>query len=235
MNKRLTMLVVWAGLAMSAQASTPFERYQVILDRAPFGLPPAPTQTVTALKNLRLSALMRLPDGPRAGFVDGQGKNDFILRLNEKSDNDVELLGVDYAKEQVTIRREGQLLVLGLQAGDIAALVATTPMMGFGHGPSALNPGPPPLPQNLPAELRSILGPPAQEPSPYSPEGRRWQVLQHQLLNPTLPPDADKIALPMPGGLAMPQAQTSELLPPSERQAPIDDLRRSSRRGAFGR
>jgi hypothetical protein len=226
-----SMLVALVGLA---GAGEPFQRYQVILDRAPFGVAAAPTQAVTTLKNLRLSMLMRMPDGPRAGFVDGQGKNDFVLRVNEKSDSDVELLNVDFAKEQVVIRREGQMLVLGLQAGDAAVLAAASPMVSFGHLPSALHPGPPPLPQNLPAELRTILGPPAHEPSPYSPEGRRWELQKFQLLNPTLPPDADKIALPMPGGISQPQSVPTELLPPADRPMPADP-QRPSRHGAFGR
>ncbi|MCX7008829.1 MAG: hypothetical protein NTY53_16555 [Kiritimatiellaeota bacterium] len=115
MKKIRSIAVVLVCLAGAASGVVPFERYQVILDRAPFGVAATSTQSVTALKNLRLSALIRMPDGPRAGFVDGQGKNDFVLRLNEKSENDVELLGVDYAKEQDTIRHEGQLLVLGMQ------------------------------------------------------------------------------------------------------------------------
>ncbi len=224
--------LVWLGGAASAAES--FQRYQIILDRAPFGVAAPPTQTVATLKNLRLSMLMRMPDGPRAGFVDGQGKNDFVLRVNEKSEHDVELLAVDYAREQVTIKREGQLLILGLQPGEAAVLASAAVVMPFGPPPSALQPGPPPLPQHLPAELRAILGPPPHEPSPYSPEGRRWELQKFQLLNPTLPPEADKIALPLPGGISQPQAVPAELLPPSPGAVP-PDMYRSSRRSLFGR
>ena len=99
--------------------------------------------------------------------------------------------------------------------------------------PSALHPAPPP--QNLPPELRSILTP-APPPDPRSPEGRRFHEQMQQLLNPTLPPDAANIALPMPGGLSQPlppsQPQVEAAEP--EQSAPSSAPRRGNRHGGFG-
>lgn len=225
--------VLLACLAGAVQAGVPFDRYRVILDRAPFGAIASPTQMVASLKHLRLSALMHLPDGPRAGFVDEQGKNDFVLRLNEKSEGAVELLAVDYPRERVTIRYEGQLLMLGLQPGDISVVSAVAQLMGNGaNEPSALHPAPPPLPENLSPELRTILMP-VPPPPPHTPEGRRFQMQMDQLLNPTLPADAANIALPMPGGLSQPQVQSADPAQDTQQTSPAAP-RRGNRHGGFG-
>ena len=215
-----------------SRAVEPFERYRVILNRAPFGAIVVPTQTVTAVNNLRLSALVSMPDGPRAGFVDAQGKNDFFLRLNERSESNVELLAVDYAKERVTVRHDGQLLLIGIQPGDITVVNAAQAAMGFGPAPSALFPGAPPLPENLSPELRMILTP-QPPPDPNTPEGRRFHAQLQQLINPAPPPDPSTIAMPMPGGLVQPQVQ----LPSPDQSAPAEApvlQRRGNRHGGFG-
>ena len=230
------MCSIAVGLACAAgvaYAAATFDRYQIIIDRSPFGTTVAPTQLVTSVKNLRLSALISLPDGPRAGFVDSQGKNDFMLRLNEKSERDVELLAVDYTKERVTIRHEGQLLMVGLQPGDVTVLTASSlMMMGGDNVPSALHPAPPPSPENLSPELRAILTP-APPPDPRSPEGRRYHEQMLQLINPTPAPDISTLALPMPGGLTQPQVQTPEPAQEAPQLAPSSP-RRANRHGGFG-
>lgn len=220
------------GLAWMSRAVEPFERYRVILARAPFGAIVAPTQTVTAVNNLRLSALVSMPDGPRAGFVDAQGKNGFFLRLNERSESQVELLAVDYARERVTVRHDGQLLLIGLQPGDITVVNAAQAAMGFGPAPSALSPGAPPLPQHLSPELRMILTP-QPPPDPGTPEGRRFHAQLQQLINPAPPPDPSTIALPMPGGLVQPQIQQAEPEQPTMQDTPYAP-RRGNRHGGFG-
>ena len=230
MKKSLYAIGAGLGLVMLAHAMPPFERYRVILDRAPFGLAATPTQAVTYVNNLRLSALVNLPDGPRAGFVDAQGKNDFFLRLNERSDNNVELLAVDYAKERVTIRHEGQLLLLGLQPGDVTVVQAARAQGG--SGAVEFHPGP--LPSNLAPDVRAILSP-VQPPNvnANTPESYRFHSQLQQLLNPSPPPDAANIALPMPGGLAQPQIQPAEPEQPESAAAPTLS-RRGNRRGGFG-
>jgi hypothetical protein len=118
--KVAAILCVAATVLGSARA-TEWERYQVILDRQPFGTLAAKDATVTPdyAKSLRLSALWQVHGQPRAGFEDVSTKTNqsFVLACGEKSEDGLELVEVRYADEAVVVRKGTEVTVLHMQAG----------------------------------------------------------------------------------------------------------------------
>ena len=85
--KKLWVSVFAVGVACATvfAASPDFTRYQVILDRKPFGEPPPPEPVNTVIplsesfaRNLRMSALLEDDDeGIRIGLIDLQSNSSF--------------------------------------------------------------------------------------------------------------------------------------------------------------
>lgn len=130
------MLLAAAGLANAFFARAPwaqppgFERYQVILDRKPFGEappvpevpPPPPSPSESFARTLRLSALLEVEDGGlRAGIVDQQTQKSFFLGEGEVVEG-IELVSVDYDNEEVVLRRGSEMAVLKLASTEIQPL-----------------------------------------------------------------------------------------------------------------
>lgn len=65
----------------------------------------------------RLSAVMMLPTGPRAGLVNEQTQQSLFLRPLAEAEAGLELLQVDYLQRQVWLRESGHVYRLGLRAG----------------------------------------------------------------------------------------------------------------------
>ncbi|MCX7009609.1 MAG: hypothetical protein NTY53_20590 [Kiritimatiellaeota bacterium] len=119
--------VVLLGLALGAGAAE-WSRYQVILDKHPFGTQVNLTNTAPDfIKNLRLSALWHVRGQLRAGFADVATKRDFVLGCGERTDAGLELIEVRYADATVVLRQGGEVALLHLQAGAIPAGTAANP------------------------------------------------------------------------------------------------------------
>ncbi|MBN1268122.1 MAG: hypothetical protein JXB04_00920 [Kiritimatiellae bacterium] len=127
---RPALSAVFCFLAAAATAASPgFERYQVILDRKPFGEAPPPEVVVKPLlasesfaRNLRLCALLEVEDGGlRAGIVDQQTKESFFLSEGEVVEG-IELVSADYENDEAVIRKGSEMAVLKMNAADIQPL-----------------------------------------------------------------------------------------------------------------
>jgi hypothetical protein len=117
MNRRflIGLLILGAATAFaSEELATDFARYSVILDRKPFGLPPAPaaaeggpaTPQDSFATYVRLTAMMQEEGGViRVGFVDKKQKDKvYMLTVGEKAD-DYDVLEADLTSELAKIRK----------------------------------------------------------------------------------------------------------------------------------
>jgi hypothetical protein len=100
-----------------------FKRYQVILDRQPFGQEPLGADIVQVpasqsfARNLRLSMLFEGPDGTtRAGIVDSSSKKSYILRLGEPQDG-LEMVEADIKASEAMVRKDNEVALFKLEAG----------------------------------------------------------------------------------------------------------------------
>ncbi len=119
---------IWAALVCvsawaTVPATRPFEDYQVILDREPFGTPPAPVQEPERIipvgesfaASLQLSGISELADGNlRVAVTDKKDNSYFTLMLGEKDAGGIELIDVDYEAEKATLQKDGQVVVLSM-------------------------------------------------------------------------------------------------------------------------
>ena len=106
------------GAAVTTPTALPFSRYQVILDRMPFGEPPPPPRpaavpppSTTPPKNafindLRMCAITENSRGIRVGLVDVKSKpqKSYFLRIGETQD-DLQLVEADYEGEGALLKK----------------------------------------------------------------------------------------------------------------------------------
>ena len=113
-----------AVAAWAAPATRPFEDYQVILDRKPFGRPPEAVQAERAVPvgesfaaSLQLSGIYELDDGNlRVAVTDKKDNSYFSLVLGEKDEvSGIELVDADYDEEKATLQKDGQVVVLSMR------------------------------------------------------------------------------------------------------------------------
>lgn len=124
--------LVLPALLAAARADNPadFSRYQVILDRKPFGVAPPPpvvappplTAEQSFARTLRLSAIWENPDGSiRVGIIDANGNRNYFLGVGDVEDG-VELVSADYKNEEAVLRKGTEMAVLKLSSGEIQPL-----------------------------------------------------------------------------------------------------------------
>ncbi|MDD4341900.1 MAG: hypothetical protein PHO14_06665, partial [Kiritimatiellae bacterium] len=112
---------VWvAATAVHAEVPRTLADYQIILDRQPFGTPPPdipPPERVIPVQEsfaatMVLSGIYEEDDGAmRAAIVDKKDNRYFSLIVGE-SEEGVELLDVDYAKEEAVLKKGDEVVVL---------------------------------------------------------------------------------------------------------------------------
>ncbi|HOE01144.1 MAG TPA: hypothetical protein PLD40_08775 [Kiritimatiellia bacterium] len=125
--KRLVILGILGACATTLAAPAPvrpFEDYQVILDRKPFGAPPDPSQiperTVPVSESfaasLQLSGIYELADGNlRVAITDKKDNSYFSLMVGEKDrSTGIMLEDADYDAESATLQKDGQVVVLSM-------------------------------------------------------------------------------------------------------------------------
>lgn len=117
----------WAHANLPPEIS--FDRYQVILDRKPFGaaivqevvVAPQP-QAESFAKRLRLSTIIEVNDGSmKIGFVDaGTGKN-YMLQPGESQDG-IEVVSGSWADEEAILKQGEELALIKLVSGTVEAI-----------------------------------------------------------------------------------------------------------------
>jgi hypothetical protein len=145
----------------SLAADQAWSRYAIIVERQPFGVPPAstapeaPRQEQAFAGHLKLSAVLSLPSGQAAGFVDTRTRQNFILRERESTEDDIELIAVNFGDEEVTLRKGVATETLRM-AERAAAAAPATPRTAAVAQPAAR----PAVTRAPPAPSRPVTGVP---------------------------------------------------------------------------
>lgn len=110
-----------------------FERYQVILDRKPFGNPPPPTEPVkppppradSFAKSLRLSMIIESDDGEmRVGIVDNRNNRSYVLRVGEPDDG-IELVSASFEEGEAVLRQGEEMALLDISKATFEEIAPT--------------------------------------------------------------------------------------------------------------
>lgn len=132
----VTCSVLACATAWAADpAVRPFEDYQVILDRQPFGTPPdAPAEPERVIPvgesfaaSLQLSGIYELEDGNlRVAITDKKDNSYFTLVLGEGPERGIELLDVDYDQEKAVLQKDGQAVELSMKDTSAGEVIPTS-------------------------------------------------------------------------------------------------------------
>lgn len=130
--------VVFFGMALlSGRADLrPFSDYQVILDRKPFGAPPDPSSLPAKIipvsesfaASMALIGLFEEGESVRASILDRKDSSYFSIRVGETwnggGDSGIELIDVDYEKEEAVLRKGDETVVLTMRDGEQAQVLS---------------------------------------------------------------------------------------------------------------
>lgn len=145
-------LVILALVCMAArgEGNADFARYQVILDRMPFGNEPSPEALAAAAaqaapprdpftKNLKMCAVTRnlLSGKLQVGLTDVASKKNYFLGVGESEDG-IEIVEADYEKEKALLRKNGEEAWLGMN--DVSVVSAPkAPTTAMARPPSRMD------------------------------------------------------------------------------------------------
>ena len=100
-----------------------FERYQVIINKRPFGEEPPETATVQVsinesfAKNLRLTMIYEGASGDlRVGIIDNATNKSYLLEVGESEDN-IELVEADIKASEALLRKGNEVALFKLESG----------------------------------------------------------------------------------------------------------------------
>ena len=123
MKTRDTILTLLFSASLCLASNDGFERYQLILDKQPFGQDPPEADVVQVpasqsfARNLRLSMLFEGMDGTtRAGVVDNATKKSYILRIGEPQDG-LEVVEADIKSSEAMLRKGNEVALFKLESG----------------------------------------------------------------------------------------------------------------------
>jgi hypothetical protein len=129
-----TVLLLLAVLETSAAVVNDFARYEVILQRRPFGEAPSDAETAASLQPpvqtgpsfvdaLTMCAITSGGGAVRVGFVDtkAQPPKTYFLFVGESEDG-IEVVDADYEQESVTLRKNSDTRILKMGGGLGSAL-----------------------------------------------------------------------------------------------------------------
>lgn len=165
----LFLLVAFA-IESTAQG---FDRYQVILNRKPFGVPapPAPVQQAPVnpavvpsfARNFRLSMIIREDNGElKVGIVNLADNSGMSLLVGD-IENGIELVSADYDAEEAVLRRGAETALIKLSGAEAASIPNSTPSAP--SRPQVRAPQRPSLPTRRISSRPASITPPA-SPAP---------------------------------------------------------------------
>ena len=169
--RRLTATL--ALLTASALADVPevdFERYRIIIDRAPFGsLPPPASATANAggppppgfADSLRLAMIIEDDDTgeKRIGFMDKRNNRSYTMTVGDPPQDGIVVVSVDFEKEEAVLQQGTEMALMKLASGAVEKL---------NGAPAAAAPAgaPQPPPQNMSYQDRRRMRALAAQPQP---------------------------------------------------------------------
>ena len=118
------VLAVLAAVPFARADIPPFSHYEIILDRKPFGAPPDPSQIPEKIipvsesfaATMQLLGFFEEDHNVRAAIMDRKDNSYFSLYVGE-SESGIELIDVDYDKEEAVLRKGEEVVVLTMRAG----------------------------------------------------------------------------------------------------------------------
>jgi hypothetical protein len=140
MNGRVVIVGLVCLMAGMIARGDDFARYQVILNRMPFGVEPTPESLAAALakpepprelftRNLKMCAVTRnlLNGDVQVGLMDLSTKKNYFLRVGETEDG-ITVVEADYEGETALLRKDGDEERLGMS--DAVAMTTVTSPAG---------------------------------------------------------------------------------------------------------
>lgn len=122
MKSRFSIFILLSIAALCRADDAGFSRYQLILDKQPFGQEPPEADVVQVSLNesfardLRLSMLFEGPDGDvRAGIINIANKKNYILRLGSVEDG-LELIEADVRTSEAMLRKDNEVALFKLES-----------------------------------------------------------------------------------------------------------------------
>ena len=126
----MLILMIFALIDFAAEEG--FERYQIIIDKHPFGEEPPSIETLPVPSNqsfarhLRLSMLFEGSDNDlRAGFVDSSQKENYILRIGEVEDG-LELVSINLLSAEAMLREGSEVVLFKLESAQSSSSVESS-------------------------------------------------------------------------------------------------------------
>ena len=140
MNGRVVIIGLVCLVAGMFARGDDFARYQVILNRMPFGVEPTPESLAAALakpapprdlftRTLKMCAVTRnlLNGDVQVGLMDLTTKKNYFLRVGETEDG-ITVVEADYDGETALLRKDGEEARLGMS--DAVAMTTVMPSAG---------------------------------------------------------------------------------------------------------
>ena len=192
-------------LAAAAVADLPdvtFDRYQIIIDRAPFGALAPPVNLAAAnaggppppgfADSLRMAMIVEDDDTgeKRIGFVDKRNNRPYTMTVGDAPIDGITVVSVDFEKEEAVLQQGAEMALMKLSSGEVQKIEGGQPVPNPAGGP------PQPPAQNLSYQdrrrMRAIAAqPPAEIPKvKYNGEELNKHLSEYKLevIRQGLPP-----------------------------------------------
>lgn len=222
--KKLILCAVVAVAADVSQGAPAFDRYQVILERKPFGdaasMSPdaaaaAPAAAVVPGQSfsvgLRVCSLIDVQGvGPRVGLVDTKGNRSFFVGNGEESDDGIKLVSANLETEEVILQKGAEMAMLKVQSGPVPGAPGSTQGRSdsrHSHGSSPQIAAPTPVPPRVIAPVPVALPEPKLKGEELEKHLRDYQM---EVIRQGLPP------LPIPLTQEMDQKLVTEGVLPAQ-------------------
>jgi hypothetical protein len=120
-KKSFLHLMLMLGALPLFASEVGFDRYELIIEKKPFGDDPPEAEAVqislneSFAKNMRLSMLFEGPNGDiRAGIIDDRSKKNYILRIGEIEDS-IELVEANLQASEALVRKGNEIALFKLK------------------------------------------------------------------------------------------------------------------------